>query len=445
MTSNLVQRDLKHIWHPCSQMKDYEDFKPLIVKSAQGPYITLSDGSKIIDAISSWWCKNLGHGHPRLKNALSKQANKFEHVIFTNTTNKTIVELSEKLTAMTKNLHKVFYASDGSSAIEAAIKISLHSRVIAGEKNKNQIMALCNSYHGETGLALSATNIKLYRNPYEKILIPCVFLQNIPYVKSKRDPLWQDCSQYWPILFKQLNAHKNTLTAVIVEPIVQGAGGMLIYSKDFLNRLRKWTKKHYIHLIADEIMTGFGRTGLPFAYQHADIEPDFVCIAKGLTAGWLPMSAVLTTNKIYRIFYDDYYTGKTFFHSHTHSGNALAAAVALENLNILQKEKIYAQVNQKENLLYELMSDVSYHTKKLQNIRHIGGIVAADLILNKKQERLRLGYKLFQAATKFGIFIRPLGNTIYWMPPLNIKEATLTKLKDSTIQTINFVFNSSPN
>ncbi len=440
MTKNIIDRDLQYIWHPCVQMKDYEDFRPLVIKSAKGAYIKLANNTKIIDAISSWWCKNLGHGHPKLKAALLAQANKFEHVIFTNTTHKVIVDLSEKLAGLTKALNKVFYASDGSSAVEAAIKMSLHARIIAGETKRTQIMALDNSYHGETGLALSATNIKLYRTPYEPLLSPFVFIKNIPYVSSKYDPLWQDCSKHWPSIIEQLTLHKDTLTAIIVEPIVQGAGGILIYSQDFLNRLRTWTQKNNIHLIADEIMTGFGRTGLPLACQHANIEPDFICLAKGLTAGWLPMSAVLTTNKIYNLFYDDFYQGKTFLHSHTHSGNALAAAVALETIKVIEREKIYSRVIKMENLLYKLMQKVAEQTGKIHNIRYLGAMVAADLILDEKQKKERYGYKIFKAGIKFGAFIRPLGNTIYWMPPLNIKEDLLWQLMEITKNAINFAF-----
>lgn len=443
MTKNIIERDLKYIWHPCSQMKDYEKFKPLIIKSACGAHIKLANNSKIIDAISSWWCKNLGHGHPRLKAALLKQADKFEHVIFANTTHKVIVNLSEKLATMTKSLNKVFYASDGSSAIEAAIKMSLHTRINSGDRCRTQIMALCNSYHGETGLALSATNISLYRKPYQQLLSPFVFIKNIPYVQSKHDPLWQDCSKYWPTILNQLNLHQDTLTAIIVEPIVQGAGGMLIYSQDFLNRLRTWTKINHVHLIADEIMTGFGRTGLPLACQHANIEPDFICLAKGLTSGWLPMSAVLTTKEIYSAFYDDFSQGKTFLHSHTHSGNALAAAVALETIKILEKENIYDRVNKTGILLHDLMRHVAEQTKKIKNIRHIGAIVAADLILDEKQKSERYGYKIFKAGIKFGILMRPLDNTIYWMPPLNIRKNTLLQMMEATIKTINFVFKRS--
>lgn len=440
MNRGIIARDLRYIWHPCSQMKDYQDCKPLVIKSAKGSYIELANNTKIIDAIASWWCKSLGHGHPRLKAALLKQADEFEHVIFANTTSKTIALLSEKLVAMTQSLKKVFYASDGSSAVEAAIKMSLHSRIIAGENQRTKIMALANSYHGETGLALAATNISLYRKPYQKILMPVVFLKDIPYVSSKHDPLWHDCSSKWTTILNQLVAHQDTLTAIIVEPIVQAAGGMLIYSKDFLYRLQSFTKSNNIHLIADEIMTGFGRTGLPFACQHAKIEPDFMCLAKGLTSGWLPMSAVLTTDKIYDMFYDDFAKGKTFLHSHTHSGNALAAAVALETLKIFTKSKIYNRVRKIETLLPELMQEVASQTNRIKNIRHIGAIIAADLILDDNQKTQRYGYKIFKAGINFGIFMRPLGNTIYWTPPLNIRKNTLLQLTSATIKSINTVF-----
>lgn len=344
---------------------------------------------------------------------------------------------------MTRSLDKVFYASDGSSAVEAAIKMSLHSRIIAGENRRTKIMALANSYHGETGLALAVTDISLYRKPYQQLLPQVSFLKNIPYVSSKHDLLWYDCSEYWPTILQQLNLHKETLTAIIIEPIVQGAGGMLIYSKDFLNRLRVWTKAHQIHLIADEIMTGFGRTGLPFACQHANIEPDFMCLAKGLTSGWLPMSAVLTTNEIYNMFYDDFAKGKTFLHSHTHSGNAMAAAVALETLKIIEKENIYNKVRKTEILLHELMQEVALQTKRIKNIRHLGAIVAADLMLDEGQKTERYGYKIFKTGIKFGIFMRPLGNTIYWTPPLNVKENILLRLMAATIKAINAVFGAA--
>lgn len=428
-TDDLITRDLNTIWHPCAQMHDYETFSPLEIKSTQGCYIELKNGQKIIDANSSWWCKNLGHGHPRLREALIKQTEKFEHVILANTTNDTIVELSEKLTSLTKTLKKIMYASDGSCAVEIALKMSLHSRKIQHSK-KSRFASLKNSYHGETIFALSVSDVELYNKAYKDILIPCTYISQIPYVQNKYVPLWENCEKNWPLIELQLNAIADELTAIIVEPIVQASCGMQIYSADFLTRLREWTEKNDVHLIADEVMTGLGRTGLPFAFQYANIEPDIACVGKGLTAGWIPMSAVLLKNAIYDLFYDEYSAGKNFLHSHTHSGNALAASVANEVLNILEQENIYQQVQQKENLMLKLMQEIAYETCALQNVRGIGGIVAADLIVENPKQRL--GYAIYQNAVKKGALLRPLGNTIYWLPPLNTSTDILKDLQGIT-------------
>ena len=343
----LQKESLKHIWYPCSQMKDYEQFKPLVVKSAQGSYIELADGTKILDAISSWWCKSLGHNHPRLKGAMIDQMEKFEHVIFANTTHELIVNLSQRLTNLMTGLSKVFYAGDGSCAVEIAMKMSLHSRYINSDAKRNRFITLKNSYHGETIGALSVSDIGLYKNPYSSILFKPYVIDKIPYVQSIHDPLWDNCSEEWDKLEKSLEKYIDSSTALIVEPIVQGAGGMKIYSKDFLNRLATWAKKHDIHLIADEIMTGIGRTGKMLACEHAGIQPDFICLAKGLTSGWLPFSAVLTTEDIYNKFYDNFSSGKAFLHSHTYSGNALGSCLALETLNIIQEEQLHIKdINQ---------------------------------------------------------------------------------------------------
>jgi adenosylmethionine---8-amino-7-oxononanoate aminotransferase len=437
---NIINRDLRHIWHPCSQMKDYLTFPPLVISKAYGPFIELDNGHLIIDAISSWWCKSLGHNHPRLKKALQAQLERFEHVIFANSTHEIIVKLSEKLAALTPGLDKVFYASEGSSAVEIALKMALHAQKIKGFPNRQQFTALENGYHGETFMALGLSDLGIYRKPYEAQLIQPKFISKIPYVFSREDPLWMDCSSLWPAIEKQLEAQATQLAAIIVEPIVQGAGGMLIYSQDFLRRLRSWTQKQGIYLIADEIMTGLGRTGLDLACKHAQIQADFICLSKGLTSGWLAMSAVLTRTEIYNLFYGDYSIEKNFLHSHTFSGNALAAAVALECLTILEEENIYAQVQKKENFLKNLMQEVVDKTGKLMNLRVIGAIVAADLILTEKEKTQRIAYRIFQEAVKLGAWLRPLGNIIYWLPPLNIDINTLEKLKNITIQSINKCF-----
>ncbi len=437
-TSNWIQRDLKHLWHPCSQMKDYEQFPPQWVSAAKGSYLELSDGRQVIDAVSSWWCKSLGHGHPRLKAALIAQVEKFEHVILANTTNETIVKLSENIADLTSALNKVMYASDGSCAVEMAMKMSLHARQILGESQRNQFMALAGGYHGETSGAMAVSDLGLYREPYEAMLMKTHFLQNIPYVAGEADPLWSDCATIWPSVEKQLAPIAEKLTAIIVEPIVQAANGMVIYSADFLRRLRQWCQENNIHFIADEIMTGFGRTGKMLACEHANIEPDFLCLSKGMTSGWLPISAMVTSDEIYHLFYDDYEQGKSFLHSHTYTGNALAAAVANSCFDVFKDEAILKQVNDQSSLMRSLMEKTAEETGRLHSIRSIGAVVAADLIVENKKERK--GYQVFQEAVKRGAWLRPLGNTLYWVPPLNIKCETLNDLQVITRDSIHSTF-----
>lgn len=437
-----INRNRQHIWHPCSQMKDYEAFPPLMIKKAYGSYIELTDGRRIIDAISSWWCKSLGHNHPRLKAALQAQLECFEHVIFANSTYEIIIQLSEKLGNLCPGLNKIFYASEGSSAVEIALKMSLHAQQLLSQNQRTQFTSLQNGYHGETFMALGLSDLGLYRKAYEAHLIKPNFIQNIPYVHSSSDPLWNNCSAIWPDIEKQLEKQEANLAAIIIEPIVQGAGGMKIYSQDFLRRLRKWTQTHGIYLIADEIMTGLGRTGQALACEHAKIKPDFICLSKGLTSGWLPMSAVLTHSEIYNLFYDDYSSGKSFLHSHTFSGNALAAAVALECLNILKDEEIFQQVREKEIILKKLMHEVHDKTERLTNIRGIGAIIAADLQLTETEKNQRIGYQIFQKALQLGAWLRPLGNTLYWLPPLNTPLFVLEELKDISILAIKQILTS---
>ncbi len=434
MNNNLIARNLNTLWNPCSQMKDYETFPPLPIIKAKGPYLIHQNGSKILDAISSWWCKSLGHAHPRLQAALIRQAKKFEHVILANTTNEVIVELSERLTNLTTSLKKVFFASEGSSAVEIALKMATHARQIRGQLERTGIAALANGYHGETLFALAVSDIGLYRNAYEHYLPNVHFIQNIPYISSRNDQGWANSLNSWEKIELQLEKYKKNLSVVILEPIVQAAGGMRIYSQDLLVKLKKWCRENDVYLIADEIMTGFGRTGKMFACHYANIEPDLLCLGKGLTSGYLPMSAVLTTDEIYQLFYNDYESGQSFLHSHTHSGNALAAAVALESLRIIEEEGIIDQALALEEELAAGMLEVADKTRKITKVRYIGGIVAADIIADS--ERPRLGYEVYRKAVSLGLLLRPLGNTIYWLPPLNIKSREIKKLRDLTTKAI---------
>ncbi len=432
-TTSILDKDLQHFWHPCSQMKDYEDFSPLIIKKALGSYLELDNGKKVIDAISSWWCKSLGHRHPRLQSAIINQISNFEHVISANTTNEVIVDLSEKLAQIVPPLNKVFYAGDGSSSVEIAMKISLQSRHITKEINRTHFIGLENGYHGDTTGAMSVSDVGIFKDPYKSILFETTLIKGIPYVSGKNDPLWKDCSSHWQKIKKQLEPLSKKTTALILEPIVQGAGGIKVYSPDFIRRLRKWTEENNIHLIADEIMTGIGRTGKMLACEHAGVIPDLACVSKGLTSGWLPFSAVLIHENIYNLFYDDYKLGKNFLHSHTYSGNVLGARLALETLRIIEEEKILDRVETLEKILLQNMIQVSEITGKLTNIRNLGGIVAADIVGNQSE---RLGFKLFKIASELGALLRPIENTIYWLPPLNIEENTLEELKEITVSSL---------
>ncbi len=434
--SDLIQRDHSHVWHPCSQMKDYENFPPLEIVSAQGSHLHLADGRKLIDAVSSWWCKTLGHGHPRLRAALSRQMDRFEHVILANTTSELIVQLSEGLSGLAPGLNHVFYAGDGSTAVEVAVKLALHATKLKGRSTATGFMALENGYHGETALTLALGDLGLYRDAYRELMPSVQFLRGLPYVDSEAHPLWKDCSEVWPALERQLEENAANLCAVVVEPILQGAGGMRIYSADFLRRLRHWTQQRGIYLIADEILSGFGRTGTMLACDHAKIKPDLICLSKGLTAGWLPMSAVLVSEEIYGHFYADYASGRDFLHSNTFSGNALGAAVALETLAVYRDENILGQVGKHATLLRQGLSNVAEATGRLQNLRSIGGVVAADLCGSGTGSGFRAGYQVYQAAVARGALLRTLGDTVYWLLPLNVDSGLIPELEAITRDSI---------
>lgn len=428
--SELQQLDHSLNWHPGAQMKDYEKFKPLAIKRAYGSYLELINGQKVIDATSSWWCKLLGHNHPLLQKAALAQIEKFEHVLFAHTTHDTIVQLAQKLTSLAPGLNKVFYAGDGSSAVEIALKMSVHTRYLLQQKQRHHFIALKNGYHGETTGALSVSDLGLYKKPYTPLLFSAIFIEPA-YVRDLEDPVWLNAEEHWLKTEKILAPYAHTTTALILEPIIQGAAGMKIYSADFLARLIAWAKAHDIHIIADEIMTGIARTGKMLACEHASIQPDFVCLSKSLTAGWLPFSVVLTTDVIYQLFYDDYAEGRSFLHSHTYSGNALGASLALATLNIIEEDNLCAKAQALQAILYAYMKEIADKSQTLRNVRAIGGIVAADIIHGDGRNHL-----LYQKAAEMGALIRPIGNTLYWLPPLTISAETLRDLKEITLKAL---------
>lgn len=428
----LISRDLKHIWHPCSQMKDFEKCPPLVIQGAQGSYL-YTDQGPLIDAISSWWCKSLGHKHPAIYSAIQRQLNQFEHVMGANTTYPALVELGEELAQITGNQH-LYLASDGSSAVEIAMKLAIHGNQIKGRAHKKEFLALSNGYHGETMGAMSISDLGIFTAPFQGLGVTCHMLNDLPYLEHADDPLWTDCTSYWMPILAQLEAVKENVCAVVLEPIVQGSAGMQCYSADFLKKIALWAKANDIYLIADEIMTGIGRTGAWLALEHAGIEADMVCLSKGLTGGTLPLSCVMLSHDIFELFYDDYESGKSFLHSHTFSANPLAVSAALATVKAMREEKIVEGVAGLGESMFNCLQEVAALSGKLGPVRGIGAIVAADLMPVKGH---RMGYLVYQEALKLGAFIRPIGNSLYWLPPLNTDKETISKLAEITLHSIN--------
>ncbi len=437
-TDQLIAKDLKHIWHPCSQMKDFETFPPIVVNKAQGSYLYTNKGP-VIDAISSWWCKSLGHGHPAVIAAIKNQLDCFEHVISANTTHPAAVELAEKLSEITGKQH-VFFASDGSSAVEIAMKLAIHASQIKGHKNKNQFIALKNGYHGETIGTMSVSDLGLYKTPYASFGVQCHYIDDIPYVSGLKDPLWTNCDAYWNKVVQQLNKICDKVCAILLEPIIQGAGGMLCYSADFLSKISSWAKEKDIYLIADEIMTGIGRTGEWLACDHARIQPDLICLSKGLTSGSIPFSCVMIDSTLFDLFYDDYHTGKSFLHSHTYSGNPLAIVAALATIKTIEQDNLLMHSQELGKIMFSYLQDIARDSRKLVNVRGVGAVVAADLI---ESSQARIGFKIYQEAIKQGALIRPIGNTLYWLPPLNTDKEIIGKLAEITLNSIEKAFNKA--
>lgn len=429
MRDDLIAKDLHHIWHPCTLMKDFERQPPLIVHAASGSYIDTNEG-RLIDGISSWWCKSLGHGHPAIVAAIREQLNHFEHVMPSNTTHAQIVALAEELADISHKQH-IYFASDGACAVEIAIKLAIQATAIRGQPERRQLIALRHGYHGETLGALSVSDLDVYKQPWKNLLTTCHFLDPLPYICHTDDPLWQNAAAYWPAIQQQLDAIQQDCCAIILEPIIQGANGLWPYSADFLARLAAYAKQHNLYLIADEIMTGFGRTGQWLACDHAGIEADMVCLSKGLTSGSIPLSCVLIDHDIYQLYYDQTNPEHYFLHSHTYSGNPLAVAAALATIQTMRAEDINQQARELGRYMHHCFQQVVTQTGYFSNIRSLGAIVAADFQENTLPH---FSFSFAQAAQRCGALLRPMGNTLYWFPPLNTSFETIDHLADITAQ-----------
>ncbi len=416
-------RDLAVLWHPCTQMRDHETVPMIPMARGDGAWLIDYDGRRYLDAVSSWWTNIFGHANPRIAAAIKDQLDKLEHVMLGGFSHAPAIELAEELLRIAPpGLARVFYADNGSSGIEVALKMSFHYWRNLGRGEKTRFIALTGSYHGETLGALSVTDVALYRDTYAPLLLAPIFVTSPDCYERDPQQSWQDYSiARLADMRTALERHAHETCAVIIEPLVQCAAGMRMYNPAYLTGLRKLCDEFEVHLIADEIAVGFGRTGTLFACEQGDITPDFLCLSKGLTGGFLALSAVLTSDVIYQAFYAEYSAGKAFLHSHSYTGNALACRAALETLAIFRDEPVLERNRELAAHLSRSLAPLSEHPH-VAEVRQTGMIAAVELVRNKTSREVfpaeqRRGLRVYQHGLGRGMILRPLGNIVYFMPP----------------------------
>lgn len=425
--NQMMRRDLEVIWHPCTQMKDHETLPLIPIKSGKGIYLYDFDGNAYIDAISSWWVNLFGHANKIINEKIKTQLDTLEHVLLAGFTHEPAIELAHKLVAITPNkLQKVFYVDNGSSSVEAALKMSYHYHLNKGI-SKSMFLSLTNSYHGETIGALSVGDVALYKETYRPLLLACL------QVPVPKDQSQDSAHEALEVLEEVLSIRGEEISAFILEPLVQGAGGMHMYHPDYLRGARKLTEKFDVHLIADEIMTGFGRTGKMFACEHAEISPDFMTLSKGLTGGYLPLSVVMTTNDVYQAFYCEYNEYKAFLHSHSYTGNPLACTAALATLEIFESVDVLGE-NEKKSDYIKMKLEKFTELTNVKSIRQQGMIAAVELQGYAPQERI--GVRIYEYGLKHGVLLRPLGQVIYFMPPFVISIDEIDRMMEVAYEAI---------
>ena len=424
-----IDRSLKSLWNPCTQMKIQQAQSIIPIRRGEGVWLYDYDDKKYLDAISSWWVNLFGHNQSEIKKFITDQLDLVEHIMLAGLTHEPAINLSEKLSTLT-NLGHAFYGSDGSNAIEIAIKMSVHYWKNKSQPKKNKIIYLENSYHGETLGALSVTDIKLFRKNYASLI-----KKNNPI----KTPDWRyadkgETAESYALrcirdLEIYLQENHQYIAAFILEPLVQCATGMGMYHSVYLRKARELCTQYEIHLIDDEIAVGFGRTGKMFAFEHANIKPDFICLSKGLTGGYLPLSAVLTTDEIYMAFYENKIE-KGFLHSHSYTGNPLACSAALGTLCYFEGHDVINQNNKTSAYISERMKILA--TLPISNTRNIGMIWAFDLEEVTKKTLKKISMK----AIDRGLLIRPIGQTIYFMPPYVINHDEIDFMIDTILEVI---------
>jgi adenosylmethionine-8-amino-7-oxononanoate aminotransferase len=433
---SLASRDLRHVWHPCTQMKDHEQLPPIPVRRAQGCWLEDYDGRRYLDAISSWWVNLFGHCHPQINAAVAAQLAKFEHVLLAGFTHEPAIRLAEELARIAPpGLTRCFFADSGSAAVEVALKMSFHYWRNCDRPRKRRFVTLSNSYHGETLGALAVGNVELYKRTYDPLLME---VRTVPspdcYLREPGESWAAHSQRQFALMDRLLAREADEIAAVIVEPLVQCAGGMRMYDPVYLTLLRAACDRYGVHLILDEIAVGFGRTGTLFACEQAGISPDFMCLSKGLTGGYLPLSVVLSGEDVYAAFYAEHAAQRAFLHSHSYTGNPLACAAACETLQIFAREPVLANNRRLAAHLASRLAPLAGHPG-VAEVRQTGMIAAIECVVNRVSREPwpaaeRRGWGVHRYALDHGVLLRPLGNVIYFMPPYVITEEEIDLMVD---------------
>jgi adenosylmethionine-8-amino-7-oxononanoate aminotransferase len=423
----IVARSLAAVWHPCTQMKAHERFPLVPIASARGAWLQDFEGRRYLDGVSSWWVNLFGHGHPDINAALREQLDSLEHVMLAGFTHAPVVELAERLSALAPGrLGHAFFASDGASAAEIALKMAFHYWSNRGMAAKRRFVSLQGGYHGETVGALGVTDVKIFRDAYAPLLQPSIVA---PFpARSADDHRFggiEGAVHAADALAKILAERHGEIAALIVEPLVQGASGMRFYHPEYLRRARELCTRHGVLLIADEIMTGFGRTGTMFACEQAGIAPDLLCLSKGITGGYLPLSCVLASDAVYEAFYDDE-TARAFLHSHSYTGNALACRAACAVLDLFERDGVVAANERKAARFFKRTQALAHHPG-VRDFRHLGMIWAFEVATADPA----FASRAFEMALERGVLLRPIGNTVYFMPPYIVDDDEFGLLADT--------------
>ncbi len=436
----LIERDRAALWHPYTQMKTAPE--PLPVVRGRGVWLELEDGRRILDGISSWWVNIHGHSHPKLNAALAAQAAELEQVLFAGCTHPPAVALAEKLLSiLPRGLSRIFYSDNGSTAVEAALKLALQFWKNRGESQRTRFIALEHAYHGDTVGSMSVSAASAFTQPFAEMLFS-IERAHAPYclrcpLGLTRERCTIDCLQS---LESVLVAHRDSVAGVVVEPMLQGAGGMIVWPSEFLAGVRQLCDRYGVLMIADEVLTGFGRTGRMFACEHAGVTPDLICLSKALTGGYLPLAVTAATSEIYDAFLSDD-RAKAFFHGHSYTANPLACAVAIASLELFESERLLDRIMRLEQRLRARLEPLRA-LETVADVRAIGGVAAIELEGSGYLDDI--GPRLAAAFLARGILLRPLGNVLYFMPPYVITDEEVDFVCDAIEGTLRALEQTKP-